>query len=211
MCICHRIDAQNVDIHILRQINTPHELMLDGTFRGVSNSVYFVVVAVPFTTGIIGYCKHNDKYIETTIFLISSTAITIGLTDIIKYRVNRERPFNKYSDILDKSRVYDLDPSFPSGHTSSAFNSATLISLYYPKWYIIAPSFIYAGSVAYSRMYLGVHYPSDVLAGAILGAGTAWLTYYIDKKLSEPKSHGNRKKCEQSSTRSRNFSTHKSR
>jgi membrane-associated phospholipid phosphatase len=197
MGICHRVDAQSTDIKLLRTINTPHKLLLDGMFKGVSNSVYFVVVGVPLTIGTIGTIKHENKYLETTIFLISSTAVTMGLTDILKYKFNRERPFYKYPDILNKSGVYNLDPSFPSGHTASTFNTATLLSLYYPKWYIIVPSFIYAGSVGYSRMYLGVHYPSDVLAGAVLGAGTAWLTYYIDKKLFCPKYkvNGNRKSC----------------
>lgn len=70
------------------------------------------------------------------------------------------------------------------------FALATSLSLSYPKWYIIVPSYAWAGSVGYSRMDLGVHYPSDVLAGAVIGAGSAWLTYYINKKLiikSHPK------------------------
>jgi membrane-associated phospholipid phosphatase len=52
----------------------------------------------------------------------------------------------------------------------AAFALATSLSLSYPKCYIIVPSFAWASSVGYSRMDLGVHYPSDVLAGAIVGA-----------------------------------------
>jgi undecaprenyl-diphosphatase len=86
---------------------------------------------------------------------------------------------------MNKTRMnFTYDPSFPSGHTSSAFNTATFICLTYPKWYVIAPAALWATSVAYSRMYLGVHYPSDVLAGAVLGAGTAYLTYYLNKHYS---------------------------
>jgi membrane-associated phospholipid phosphatase len=71
----------------------------------------------------------------------------------------------------------------PSGHTSSAFSTATSLSLNFRKWYVVAPAYTYAAAVGYSRMYLGVHYPSDVLVGALLGSGTAYLTWKINKKL----------------------------
>jgi membrane-associated phospholipid phosphatase len=54
------------------------------------------------------------------------------------------------------------------------------LSLAFPKWYVIAPSFLWASTVGYSRMSFGVHYPSDVFVGAIIGAGTAFLTYKIN-------------------------------
>jgi undecaprenyl-diphosphatase len=99
----------------------------------------------------------------------------------MKYSINRTRPFITYPDIMKKSGA--ASPSFPSGHTSGAFATATSVSLAYPKWYVIVPMFSWAGAVGYSRMDLGVHYPSDVLAGALVGAGSAWLTYYVNKKL----------------------------
>jgi undecaprenyl-diphosphatase len=67
-----------------------------------------------------------------------------------------------------------MEYSFPSGHTSSSFSAVTALSRAYPKWYVIAPSFLWAASVGYSRMYLGVHYPTDVTAGAVLGVGTSF-------------------------------------
>ena len=86
-----------------------------------------------------------------------------------------------YPDIFKKAKAGS--PSFPSGHTSSAFATATSLSLAYPEWYVIVPSFAYAGTVAYSRMHLGVHYPSDVAAGALIGAGCAYLTFKVNKAL----------------------------
>jgi membrane-associated phospholipid phosphatase len=73
--------------------------------------------------------------------------------------------------------------SFPSGHTSDAFALATSVTVAYPKWYIIAPAFTWATAVGYSRMHLGVHYPKDVIAGAIVGAGSAYLSCKINKWL----------------------------
>jgi len=100
----------------------------------------------------------------------------------MKYTINRDRPFVTYPDICKKSGA--ASPSFPSGHTSSAFATATSLTLAYPRWYIVVPSFAWAGTVAYSRMDLGVHYPSDILIGAMIGAGSAWLTFKINKKLN---------------------------
>jgi len=131
--------------------------------------------------GATGLIKHDDKLLRNAIVAIGATVVNSSITVALKYTINRERPFVTYPDIKQKSRAGS--PSFPSGHTSSAFALATSLSLSYPKWYIIVPTFTWAGTVGYSRMYLGVHYPSDVLAAAIIGAGSAWLTFYVNKKL----------------------------
>lgn len=121
---------------------------------------------------------------KKAIEMIESALVNIGITTALKYSINRERPFVTYPDIVKKSRA--VTPSFPSGHTSAAFETATSLSLSYPKWYIIIPSYTWAGTIGYSRMHLGVHYPSDVIVGAIIGSGSAWLTHAINKKLSCP-------------------------
>jgi membrane-associated phospholipid phosphatase len=100
----------------------------------------------------------------------------------MKFSFDRSRPFVTYPNDITKYTKAG-SKSFPSGHTSMAFATATSISLMYPKWYIIAPSFLWASSIGYSRMYLGVHYPSDVLAGALLGAGSSIGTHYLFKYL----------------------------
>ncbi len=81
----------------------------------------------------------------------------------------------------------DHDFSFPSGHTSLAFSMATSLSIKYRKWYIVVPAFLYAGFNGYSRLYLGVHYPTDVLAGAITGSSSAWLTFKLNQWLHRKK------------------------
>ena len=110
----------------------------------------------------------------------------------MKRIIDRPRPFITYSGyIIPRSGAGD--PSFPSGHTSMSFSIATSLSISYPKWYIIAPSMLWASAVGYSRMNLGVHYPSDVLAGAILGAGSAWLTYKVNQWMKYPIKKGTKK------------------
>ena len=173
--------AQNLDIHILRYLNTPDKLPSDKFFQFVSNSAVFLDIGVPVGIVTTGLIKHDDQTIRKACVAIAAAAISSGITVAVKYSVNRSRPFVTYPDIAKKSAAGS--PSFPSGHTSGAFVLATSLTLSYPKWYIIVPAYSWACTVAYSRMDLGVHYPSDVLAGALIGTGSAWLTHYVNKKL----------------------------
>ena len=142
-----------------------------------------VSIGVPSLMFLYGIIKH-DSAAKINSFvagagLLASGAITLGM----KYAFNRARPFVTYPLLIEKKSEAG-SPSFPSGHTSSAFAAATSLSLMYPKWYVIAPSLLWASAVGYSRMELGVHYPSDVLAGAIIGAGSAWLMWKGNRWLS---------------------------
>jgi membrane-associated phospholipid phosphatase len=173
--------SQNLDIRILRSLNSSPTLSSDKFFQFASNSDVYVVLGIPTAMAAVGLLKHDNKILRNSCVTFASTALCAGITSALKYSIKRVRPFITYPDITKKSAAGS--PSFPSGHTSSAFATAMSISLSYPKWYIIVPVYTWAGTVAYSRMDLGVHYPSDVLGGAIIGAGSAWLTYYVNKKL----------------------------
>jgi membrane-associated phospholipid phosphatase len=174
--------SQNADIDLLKHINTVRNRSLDGTFRFVTGSAAPVSFGVPLVMSGIGLLNHDSVLLRKSIYIASSVVVTGILTAVTKYTINRPRPYRTYPFI--EKEASGGSPSFPSGHTSEAFALATSLSLTYPKWYIIAPSFLWAGAVGYSRMDLGVHYPSDVLAGAILGAGCAWITFKINKNLN---------------------------
>lgn len=173
--------AQNLDIRILRSINSSHPLPSDNIFQFISNSDVWLIVAIPTVLGATGLVKHDKTLIRNAEVVVAATLVNFCITSGLKYSINRTRPFITYPDILKKSG--GGSPSFPSGHTSGAFATATSISIAYPKWYVIVPMFGWAGAVGYSRMDLGVHYPSDVLAGVAIGAGSAWLTHYVNKRL----------------------------
>jgi undecaprenyl-diphosphatase len=64
--------------------------------------------------------------------------------------------------------------SFPSGHTSAAFLVVTLVSTYFPAFFL--PLFSWAGLVGFSRIALGVHFPSDIVVGALMGISFAYLS-----------------------------------
>jgi membrane-associated phospholipid phosphatase len=180
------VSAQNIDIDILRNINLNRNTNLDGAFRGISNSVTPLVIGTPVLLFSFGMVK-KDSVLTRKSLCIGATVLTSAIiTSILKYSINRTRPFITYPDIEKAAPAGS--PSFPSGHTSDAFALATSLSLAFPKWYIIAPSFAWAGAVGYSRMDLGVHYPSDVLMGAVIGAGSAYLCYKGKQWLLKRKS-----------------------
>ncbi len=183
-----RVQAQNADINLLKQINVNRNKSLDPTFKFISNTVLPLSIAVP--VGSITYALiRKDSASRRQAIIFSASMIVSGIiTYGLKYSVNRKRPYVTYPFI--QNAKIESDPSFPSGHTSWAFALATAASINYPKWYVIVPSFIYAGAVGYSRLHLGVHYPSDVLVGAIIGSGSAYLSYKINHWIFERRKTG---------------------
>ena len=167
--------SQNPDINILKEINLNRNKHLDNTFRGITNSAAPIAFGVPTLYLGIALLQKDSIMLRKSLFLGASVLSSAFITNILKYSIDRPRPFETYP-FIEKEGSGE-SPSFPSGHTSDAFALATSLSLAYPKWYIIVPSYAWAGAVAWSRMDLGVHYPSDVLAGAIVGAGSAFLCY----------------------------------
>jgi undecaprenyl-diphosphatase len=96
------------------------------------------------------------------------------LYKLIKGKTLRPRPFNVYPAIQCVGKTLDQF-SFPSGHTLHATVFCIVALAYYPGlFWLLVP---FTGMVALSRPILGLHYPSDVLAGAALGALIAWLSF----------------------------------
>jgi membrane-associated phospholipid phosphatase len=169
------IYPQNIDIDILREINLNRNKQLDGSFRVITNTVTPLAICTPVFLFGIGLVKKDSLTKQNSLYIGASVISAAIVSTIIKHTVNRPRPFITYPFIEQATKAGS--PSFPSGHTSDAFALATSISIAYPKWYVIVPSYAWAGAVGYSRMDLGVHYPSDVLVGAIIGGGSAYLCY----------------------------------
>lgn len=173
--------AQNFDIDLLRKINTHRNTQLDKPFIVVTKSCLPIALVTPSALFSYSLACKNDSLKNKSLEIGAAIAVSAVFSTALKYSINRKRPFQKYNDIEQVIPV--LTASFPSGHTSTAFSTATSLSLVFPKWYVIAPAFTWAGAVAYSRMHLGEHYPSDVAAGAIIGAGSAWLCHWLNKKI----------------------------
>ena len=114
----------------------------------------------------------------------ASLAINALLVNVfLKNIVARTRPY-EVIDGLTSLVGEQSDFSFPSGHTSSAFSVAVVMFMLMPKKYGV-PALIVATLIAYSRLYVGVHYPSDVIGGLIIGILAAVICVAIYKKIEK--------------------------
>lgn len=175
--------GQNLDYRILKDLQGRRTEGWDNAMRWVSNSVY-LTPAVPLGMAVGGWAADNRDLRVDAATVGSAWGASIGVTMGLKYLVRRPRPYQRYEgDLLPVTT--EPDPSFPSGHTTLAFATATSLSLLYPRWYVVAPTMLWATAVGFSRLYLGVHFPSDVLTGALIGAGAAVIAYGIARRLRQ--------------------------
>ena len=100
---------------------------------------------------------------------------------ILKNLFMRIRPYET-NGIKELLIAFPHDFSFPSGHSSSSFVAATSIFLYYKKSGIAA--LFLAFLIALSRLYLYVHYPTDVICGSLIGVGVSYISYLLVKKFT---------------------------
>ena len=118
--------------------------------------------------------KTRKAGVVSAVALLGSLIIN---NNIVKNIVQRPRPFVTFADL----QIIIPTPSefsFPSGHTSSSFAAAAVFYRHLPKKLGI-PSVILAGLIGFSRLYVGVHYPTDVIAGVLMGILLSYLAEYL--------------------------------
>ncbi|MEN9611004.1 MAG: hypothetical protein RLZZ628_1818 [Bacteroidota bacterium] len=180
---CQNAFSQNVDINLLRSINPDGDLATDGFFKAVSYepAVGAIAAGIPAGLCLWGLYKEDKSLQNKGLQIGTAFALNLGTTYLLKIATHRTRPYITYPDLNEKG--LESTASFPSGHSSVAFQTATSLTLNFPRWEVAVPAYLWASTVAYSRMYMGVHYPSDVLCGALLGAGSAWVCWKVNQKL----------------------------
>ena len=178
------ITAQNWEVNMLHDINGWDSQFMHDYSKFISKTEPYVAIGVPAVIGIIGLIKKDKQLQKDAIYIGTSVIGAFALSYGMKYIFDRTRPYDKWPELISP-RSTEADPSFPSGHTASAFALCTSLCIRYPKWYVIAPSAVYAISVGVSRMHEGVHYPTDVMAGALIGAGCAVGSVYASKWLNK--------------------------
>jgi undecaprenyl-diphosphatase len=177
--------AQNWDINLLSDINPQNPS--SSFWQKTSSTTYPISVGVPVSQLIIGWIRKDKDLQKQGWETVGALAINTAITQGMKFTFNRDRPYTKYPTLIYPYDNSEVDRSFPSGHTATAFSVATSLSLQYKKWWVVVPAYAWASSVGYSRLYLGEHYPSDVIAAAAIGAGSAWLAHWLNKKYFSKK------------------------
>lgn len=124
------------------------------------------------------------------ICMLLSMALTFVVGNLIlKNLVARPRPFTIATEVALKI-PRPGEYSFPSGHTMNSFTAAVSIFLFYKRPGVAA--LVLAGLIAFSRMYLFVHYPTDILGGILLGTLDAFLIFRLTSKRACVKLNNNK-------------------
>ncbi len=167
------------------QIDGAILLFIQDNLRSPSLTPFFKAVA-DYGVIVMGlYVVLMLLWEKRRIFPIASACIVSGLLgdfmkDYLKKLVMRPRPFLDVPSLVPAIKP-PKNFSFPSGHTTLAFAVAFIISRILPKRYSI-PAFLIAALVAFSRLYLGVHYPSDILGGICVGYVAGLITEFLYKR-----------------------------
>ena len=171
------------ELNTLRRINPNNPN--SAVWNNLSNTSKYISVGVPVGYFVAGMIHDNKALKQKAAYIAAAIILNTASTTLLKNVVKRERPYHTYTGIFPDKIKSDF--AFPSGHTSSAFASATSLALATKKWHVAVPAFVWSAGVGYSRIYLGQHYPSDVIMGALVGTSSAIICHLASKQLTKRK------------------------
>ena len=170
------------DQQLLLQINGSDSLFWDGFMWIATNMRTWIPMAI-----VLLYVIFKNNKIKETLLIIGLIALVFTLSDQISSGLCKPF-FARFRPTQDPELMYQIDIvngyrggvyGFTSSHAANTFGLAIFLSLVIKIWSLSIFLFIWAAINAYSRMYLGVHYPGDILFGTLTGLGVGILVYYL--------------------------------
>lgn len=169
----------NLDFYLFHFINqfAGENVCLDSTAIFFAEYFQYVLVLFLFLFLLKDFKKYRLMIIQTFIAAIFARFIIV---EIVRYLMPRVRPFVENN--INLLVIHNPnEASFPSGHAAFFFAITTVVYLYNKKTGIVF--FIASFLISISRVFTGVHWPLDILAGAIAGIFSGWLVVKLAKKL----------------------------
>ena len=169
-----------IDQQALIAINSWHAPYFDSLMWCITSMLSWALILVALLA-----CLRHDR--RQALVVICTIALTILISDqissgLIKHTVERLRPSHN-PDIASALHLVNGYTGgrfgFTSSHAANSFSVAMVVSLMFRYRRVMAALMLWAVLQCYSRMYLGVHYPSDILGGIIVGLLSGWLVWLL--------------------------------
>ena len=149
-------------------------------FQFISDSISYFSLGIPIAITVFKEFRrqtHKKQSRLSLLYVLLSIAIAGLISYLMKKSFSEPRPYEVDTRIVQLSVGGGY--SLPSGHTTEAFASAMALTLLFPQWFVFVPMFCWASVVGLSRIYLGVHYPFDILVGMFIGSSSSLAFYFF--------------------------------
>ncbi|MGW0231475.1 phosphatase PAP2 family protein [Actinopolymorpha singaporensis] len=179
-------DFHGVDRAVYQAVADIPSAHLDGPVRRLSNAANhsFLWMGIAGAMAVLGGSRERVAAVEGTLAIaVTSAIVNLG----VKPLAGRARPMRGPNASASRHVQMPASRSFPSGHAASAFAFAHAVGRHTPV--LGVPIHLLAAAVAYSRVHTGVHYPGDVVIGAVVGSSTAAAVGAVCDRLCGLTSH----------------------
>lgn len=168
-------------------LNSIHHPWLDPIMAFLSSYVSWAIVC--FGVIILMIYKNKNRGVTASLFMLLGLGINSLTNNLIKLVIMRPRPGSEIplQEIIRQLEDVGSSYSFFSAHSSNSICLALFVALYFRNKYYSIVAFAWAVIVAYSRIYVGKHYPLDIMVGIMFGIFTGYLSYWIYRRYCQKK------------------------
>src|SRR3954468_24615658 len=146
-------------------------------YASVSEALFVVLVGL---IGLAGLLLRRRRLLRASGLAVVAAGLSLGVATVVARLVGRPRPFVAHPRAIHDFLPHAPDPGFPSDHATAAFAIAAVLLLVLGRRAL--PVLVAAIALAVCRVLVGVHYPGDVLAGAVLGCAMAGIVVLAAKR-----------------------------